>query len=161
MQIQYINEAWKKQRSITDDMCNYSIHISKPTDKIGFYQNIPLETKYDDVVTATQKAKEVQLILNTIDSYIRVSVIEGLKNSLPTLSPNIFIKSLEGLYPTVSPTVFIGMTLEEANNAKNGWFVNPTIIDGVSVPISASLCYNRVCVEVANNKIIGIESYGS
>jgi len=102
MQIQYINEEWKKQRSITDDMCNYSIHISKPSDKIGFYR----------------------------------------------------------VYPTVSPTVFIGMTLEEANNAENGWFVNPTIIDGVSVPVSASLCYNRVCVEVANNKIIGIESYG-
>lgn len=79
MQIQYINEEWKKQNSITDDMCNYSIIISKPTDKIGFYQNISLETKYNDVVTATQKAKEVQLILNTIDSYISVSVIEGCR----------------------------------------------------------------------------------
>jgi hypothetical protein len=79
IKIHSINAEWKKQHSITADMCDYSIHIDKPIEVIGFYQNIILESKYDTIEAATIKANEVKSTLNTIDSYIRVSILEGLK----------------------------------------------------------------------------------
>jgi len=78
MKIQNINTSWKNQNAIDDDMCNYAIQISKPTGKIGFYENVTLKDKYLNIETAVQKATEVQNVLKAIDSYIQVSVVEGL-----------------------------------------------------------------------------------
>ena len=79
IKIHLLHVEWKKQLSITTDMCDYSIHIDKPINVIGFYRNIILEPKYDTIEAAAIKAKEVKSTLNTIDSYIRVSILEGLK----------------------------------------------------------------------------------
>ena len=78
IKINYLNKEWKKQHSIHADMCNYAIQISKPTERIGFYENIILTDKYTDVESAVKKANDVQEILKVIDSYIQVSVIESL-----------------------------------------------------------------------------------
>lgn len=95
------------------------------------------------------------------DHLVNILDEEAIKKKIDAYNASIAEYRSRWTIPTLKPESFINMTLEDASENSGGWVVSPTIIDGKNIPMSASLCPIRVCVEIKNNKIIRITSVGS